>query len=197
MRFTSLLRGRSAVLLALGVVMVAACGGTPRRVVATYDFGDIAAPVPLAVSVGRVEVVAPSWLETPGMQYRLEQEPARRQIFADSRWAATPAELLGAALRRQWVNGSAAACRVTLELDELVQRFDAAGESRLSLMARVRLYAARGDAVLGRQAFQIEQPAGRDAKSGVAAAQRAQRQLAEAVAAWSRELRVSSGQCGS
>lgn len=186
---------RPAAVLAIAAVLISACSSAPRHGAATYDFGDIGAPVPLAVPVGRVEVVAPSWLETPGMQYRLAQEPARRQVFADSRWAATPAELLGAALRRQWVNGGAGACRLTLELDELVQRFDGAGESRLSLVARVRLQAARGDAVLGRQAFQIEPPAGRDAKSGVAAAQQAQRQLAESVAAWSRGLRITPGQC--
>lgn len=183
------------VVLLLLSLAVAGCAGNNRPVAANYDFGEIAAAVTMAVQVGRVDVTAPVWLDTPAMQYRLTQEPARRQQFADSRWAASPAELLAVALRRQVANGGGNACRLRLELDELVQQFDAAGDSRVQLAVRARLLLPRGDATLASRSFQLQQDGGRDARSGVAAAARLQRQLAEAIGQWSGELRGVAAQC--
>lgn len=183
------------VVLLLLSLAVAGCAGNNRPVAASYDFGDIAAPVAMSLPVGRVDVMAPAWLDTPAMQYRLAQEPARRQQFADSRWAAAPAELLAVALRRQLASGGSGACRLRLELDELVQQFDAAGDSRVQLAVRARLLPPRGDATLASRSFQLQQEGGRDARSGVAATARLQRQLAEAIGQWSGELRSVAAQC--
>lgn len=173
--------------LAIGV---AACVGGPaaRPVVALYDLGDVnekgeGSPITAPLWLGNLELSAPSWLDSRAMQYRLESEPARRQSFAENRWAATPAELLSAALRRQ-LGVSGAGCRLKLELDEWIQTFDAAGQSRAQLAVRASLMAAKGDAVLARQSWLKEQPAGRDPRQGVAAFAALERTLAADLALW-------------
>lgn len=164
---------------------LAACVGGPaaRPVVASYDLGGIASKDPAVSWLGAVDVTAPSWLDSRVMQYRLEAEPARRQAFAENRWAATPAELLAAALRRQLGAGSGG-CRLKVDLDEWIQTFDAAGQSRALVAARVGLYAPKGEAALARLTFQRELPAGRDPRQGVSAFAALEQQLAADLEQW-------------
>jgi cholesterol transport system auxiliary component len=70
--------------------------------------------------------------------YRLAYaEPLRRRSYAESRWAAPPAELLQAFLERRFVfpeaDASGPGCRLQLVLDEFEQRFDDPQQSRRSL----------------------------------------------------------------
>jgi cholesterol transport system auxiliary component len=169
-------------------LLLAACvpNNVRQNEAAVFDFG-VAAAGWAAPALQRVDVAAPSWLGTTAMQYRLAySDAARRRAYADSRWAAPPAELLEQALRRRAVAAGGAAalpCRLRLELDELVQTFDAPQASRLVLAARARLL-CRGEQAQAARSFTVERPAGSDAQGGVAAAAAAVEELGKQLAAW-------------
>ncbi|HMM54620.1 MAG TPA: ABC-type transport auxiliary lipoprotein family protein [Candidatus Desulfobacillus sp.] len=172
----------------LALALLAACGGA-RSVssVATYDLGpQAAAPNNRVVaSLASLDVHAAPWLESSAMQYRLAYAVSqRRQAYAESRWAATPAELLAHALRKRMLSGPAeGACRLRVELDEFVQVFDEEKSSRALLEARAQLVAPGDGAVLARHDFSLARPAASADAAGGAAA------LAEAAAGLSAQLR--------
>lgn len=172
-------------LCALG--LLAGCAGGPAsRNIAGYDFGPVTASGPGIAGLERIEVRAPSWLGTTAMQYRLAaDDPARRRSFAESRWVAPPAELIEAALKQRLIGEAASpGCRLTLEVDEFVQSFDAAGDSRAQLALRVSLSRKPDNTVLARRSFSLDQGAGRDARGGVAAHAAMQEQLAAELRQW-------------
>lgn len=106
------------------------------------------------------------------MQYRLLYAAnQRRQNYAESRWVAPPAELVGHALRKRMLSGEAGgACRLRVDLDEFAQLFDSASASRVVLEARVQLVAPSGGDILARRSFSLTRPAASaDAGGGVAA----------------------------
>jgi len=165
---------------------LAACGGNVRQQErAVFDLG----PTSIvwrtdALPVQRVEVAAPPWLATSAIHYRLlYAEPERRLAYADSRWAAPPAELAERALNRQ--PGAVSACRLRLDIDEWSQAFDSAERSRVVLELRAALLPVRGDAVLVRKAFAAVQAApSPDARGGVQASAAALRTAAGEIGAW-------------
>lgn len=172
-------------------VALGACGGLPQRatVPAIYDLGLAAAVSPApAVLPAQIDVRAPSWLATSAMQYRLEyREPAQRQLFAESRWAAPPAELLQRRLLQALSAPSSGGggCRLRLEIDEFAQAFDAPESSAAVIIARAELLPPRGENVVVRRAFAMREPAtSADAKGGVTAFRRAGDRLANEIAGW-------------
>lgn len=124
---------------------------------------------------GRIEVRAPSWLDTPAMQYRLAyQLPASRDAYIASKWAAPPAEMMQRMIARTLGIGDdpARPCRLRVELDEFVQVFKDPQVSESRVFARVELIDARGGARLASTEFEISQAAASpDARGGVAAHQ--------------------------
>lgn len=183
----------------LASALVAACGGTRRPAeVAQYDFGHPAGKVGAAVAstfpLAAIDMQAASWLSGPAMHFRLAYaEPLRRQVYAESRWAAPPAELLGAFLKRRMILGQAdfsgSGCRLQMVLDELEQRFDDPKNSRILLEARVLLTPLHGTTILSRRTFQIQKPAAAPAaREGVAAAREAAQSLAEELGGWLAEI---------
>lgn len=178
-------------------LFLAACGGTLRTSeVARYDFGGLAdAASSSRVPIAAVEVQAASWLETPAMHFRLAYaEPLRRQSFAESRWAAPPAELLESFLKRHIVFGQSEAsgvgCRMQLVLDELEQRFSAPESSEVVLEARVALMPSRGTEPLAKKILTVRQVAATPSAAGGAAATReAVRALARELGVWLDDLR--------
>lgn len=153
---------------------------------AAFDFGEAAGGWN-APALRGVDVAAPSWLGTAAMQYRLAySDPARRRAYADSRWAAPPAELLEQALRRRALgaSGTVLGCRLRVELDEFVQSFDSAQSSRIVLAVRATLL-SRNEQALASRAFAVERPAASaDAGGGVTAAAAAVQGLAADLAGW-------------
>jgi cholesterol transport system auxiliary component len=178
--------------LGIAVVIALSLGGcftspASRPNVAVFDLGEVvSAPASNTLWLGALDVTAPSWLDSRAMQYRLVADPARRQSYAESRWAATPAELLAASLRRQLggASGTGDGCRLRMELDEWVQSFDAEGNSQSQIALRAGLYTAKGDGLLARQAFSLKSPAGRDARQGVAAFVTLEQRLASDLGQW-------------
>lgn len=183
----------AAILLSAVAAILAGCAGGGARPVAVahYDLGT-APPVAgaQALMLRGIDVQAPSWLGTPAMQYRLAYaEPGRRLGYAESRWAAPPAELLEAALRRRIASGetdlASAGCRLRIDLDEFIQVFDAPDASRALVEARVLLMAPRSDQLLARRAISLSRPAPQaDARGGVAAFGELTGELSRDVAFW-------------
>lgn len=176
---------RSPWMIVGGLVLLTGCLGNSTRPAepARFDFGPAAidgAPP----GVAAVEVGAPSWLAGSTMQYRLSYaEPARRFDYADSRWAAPPAELLGQTLERRLAGPAAGRCRLRIELDELVQDFERPDASRVMLVGRAVLLGS--PEVLARRNFTYAQAAPTaDAKGGVAAMATAVKALGDDMAAW-------------
>lgn len=177
--------------LFLLTLLLYGCVAVPRGQPATYDIGSAAtgngqsSSLPLRI----IEVRSPSWLATQAMQYRLAySQGTRREAYAESRWAAPPAELVELALKRRIFahagETQAAGCRLVIDVDEFIQVFDAPEASRALLEVRAALLAPRGDVLLARRAFSQSQPAGADARSGVAAFGVAASELAGDVSAW-------------
>lgn len=162
---------------------IAGCAGGPgTRSVAQFDFGPLpaaAAPVP---GVASVEVAAPSWLTGGGIAYRLAWlDPRRRHEYAESRWAAPPAELLSRALAGRLAGGGR--CRLHLDLDEFIHVFDSPTASRWEVAARATLSVA--GVVRARRPFAASVPApSADARGGVAAAATAIAELADRLGEW-------------
>ncbi|NMG45614.1 hypothetical protein GPA22_18010 [Aromatoleum toluvorans] len=177
-------------ILGLGFAL-GGCGNFPTRpeTPASYDLGlaEAVAPGP-AVVPAKLEVRAPSWLATSAMQYRLDyRQPARRQAYAESRWAAAPAELLERRLLQAFSMppSAAAGCRLRLDLDEFAQVFDSAEGSRAVIVARAELLSPRGENVLARRAFDLREPApSPDARGGVVAFRKAGDRLTREIANW-------------
>jgi cholesterol transport system auxiliary component len=192
-------------------LILAACGGNAStKEVLRYDLGGVAARSGSAVSrvpLAMVDVEAASWLGVPDMHFRLAYaEPLQRRSYSESRWAAPPAELLEAFLKRRVVFSPAesggAGCRLQVALDELEQRFDDPQGSRLVLEVRAQLSAARGAEILSRKSFLIQKPAASpDARGGAGAARDAVHALADDIESWlaelSRDRPAVAGRCRS
>lgn len=181
------------------VFLLAACGGrnSVQAEAAYFDLGSATPKKALqAVPLQNVDVHAPSWLASSSMQYRLAYaDSARRQAYGESRWAAPPAELLETYLRRGTaVEGTeAAGCRLRLDLDEFIQVFDSANESRAVIEGRVSLLAAQGNPVLARRVVSLSKATGStDARGGVAAFSVLSGEMVGDLSAWLAKLAVES-----
>lgn len=172
-------------LIVLGALLLTGClGNSPRPVEpARFDFGPTAIDGS-APGVAAVEVSAPSWLAGSTMQYRLSYiEATRRFDYADSRWVAPPAELLGQTLERRLAGPTGGRCRLHLELDELIQDFASPQASRIVLSGRATLLGS--PEVLASRNFSLAMAApSADAKGGVTAAVAAVKALGDELAAW-------------
>ncbi len=185
-------------MLMLLVVVLGGCQGfsPPAPQFREFDLGPpLAAPaVTPAFALRDVDVVAPSWLASQAMQYRLlYEQPTQRHSYADSRWIATPGELLEAALRRAIVSSetavSGAGCNLRIDLDELIQTFGSPSESAAVIEVRATLLAPRTDRLLARKRFSVSQPApSADARGGVAATTAAARGLTTELRDWLRQV---------
>ena len=160
-------------------LFLAGCGGAAAPEPRSYDLGLAAPNAKLAgVRVGAVRAVAP--FDAPDMQYRLAYRSAAEiGAYANSRWAATPAELLRKQLLRASPEGGAK-CVLEVEIQEFSQVFGAkdASDARLELHARLSPAGAQ-------RAFAVVEPnAGPDAPSGAAAFARAADRAVGELAAW-------------
>jgi cholesterol transport system auxiliary component len=183
---------KTRLLVVIAAALVSGCGtarndGLPR----SYDFGIDAPAAQLpAVRVGQVRAVAP--FDSVEMHYRLAfRNPAELLAFAQSRWAATPAELYRKRLLRAAAAG-AGRCVLEVELHEVTQVFGARDASEALLELRARL--SDGNSPLAERMFRIVQSgAGADAPEGAAAIARAADRSIGEIAAWTNSLPGCSG----
>ena len=162
----------------LPVIFLLGCAGSTAVDPRSYDLGltPPSAALPPA-RIGSVRAVAP--FDSNDMHYRLAyRDAAEIGFFANSRWAASPPEML----RKQLLRASgdrAGRCAVDVEIQEFSQVFSAkdASEARIELRAGVRGGGARG--------WSLSEPnAGADAAAGAAAFARAANRAVGELGAW-------------
>ncbi|MBY0342119.1 MAG: PqiC family protein [Rhodocyclaceae bacterium] len=182
---------RIALLSLLPALLLTACASRPpaQANLAYYDLSG--EPASLPAPLRSVDITSSSWLASNAMYYRLAYADGnRREHYAESRWTAQPAELLGVRLERNLMGAVATPgsflCRLRLELDDLTQVFDQPGSSRLLLEARATLYGTQ-QTVLARRSLSLSRPAGADARSGVAASGAVVDALSRDLQAWARQ----------
>ncbi len=169
--------------LILAVMALAGCAAPRAQApVALYDFGlqrltavsdasGISGDLRLRASILVPDALAPVWLDSTAILYRLAyQDLARVYAYGGSRWAATPATLLTQRIRNRiaMVNddgvvnaaeGARTDYALRLELEEFTQIFDTAGHSRAVIKLRASLIDRRTRLLLSQRSFSIEQPA--------------------------------------
>jgi cholesterol transport system auxiliary component len=168
----------------------------------TYDFG-LQKP-PTAQTAGRItsslamqDVSAPSWLNNPAIYYRLAyQDATRPQAYANSRWIASPAALLGLRLRQSIaaateggmatsLDGAKGDYNLRLELEEFCQVFDSAKSSHVVVRLRATLVAQASRNLVAQKSFIFERPApSANADGAVKALVGASDELVAAVVEW-------------
>lgn len=172
-------------LLLAAAALVGACAGTGGSppVPRSYDLG-IAAPAAQLPPIRIAAVRAATPFESDEMRYRLAwRDPSELASYANSRWAAPPAELLRKQLLRASPPDAGARCALEIEVQEFSQVFVSrdAGEARIELRATLwnanERVAARG--------WNVSEPAqGADAPAGVAAFARAAERVIAVLAEW-------------
>ena len=183
-------------------LLLAACSMAGKRggdtAMATYDLGPRAElragtlrPTPMAL-----EVRAPLWFDSMGINYRLAYaEPARLREYSRARWAGPPAQLIQQRLVRDLAlvpaGQSQAACLLRLDIDEFSQVFASSAASSAVLQGRVQ-WLDRGRNRLAERLVNIEKPAASsDSAGGVQAMTAALAELSSRLQTWENELRVS------
>lgn len=183
-------------------LFLASCYGTGKRggdsALAIYDFGP---PVENRGLVQRrselaVEVRAPMWFDSLGIEYRLlYEEPQRLHDYTRSRWAGPPAQLIQQRLIQQlglMPSGQGRTrCVLRIDIDEFVQLFDTPTTSIGMIKGRGQLL-DRSRTSLATYDFRIDRPTtSGDARGGVAALTAAVDQLVADLLDWEQQLKVS------
>lgn len=162
---------------------------------AIYDFGPLPADtqgssrhVPLAL-----EVRAPLWFDTMGIDYRLAYiDAARLREYARARWAGPPAQLLQQRLSQQLrlspSGQGQARCLMRVEITEFSQVFSAPDASRGVVQGRVLLF-DRARRPIAELPINLEKTAvTQDARGGVGALAEAVDQLVADLRSWEKQL---------
>lgn len=197
------------VVLILGLLL-AGCMSAGKRgsesLPAVYDLGPPLSSLQAAPrrSVLALEVKAPLWFDTPGIDYRLKyNEPARLREYALSRWAGSPVQLVQQRLQQRLAYLPAAQgradCLLRVELSEFSQVFSTPETSAGVVQGRAWLL-DRTRRPLAELPLLIERPAASaDAQGGVAAIAAAVDALAEELLRWEKQIAAEGrlAACGS
>ncbi|MCB1929755.1 MAG: membrane integrity-associated transporter subunit PqiC [Rhodocyclaceae bacterium] len=196
-------RARSATLRSLAaavLAVLAGCGsvGTLPKSLTLHDFGPPGeARYAPAVPLRLLEVRAPSWLGSSGMQYRFaDPTDQRRLTYTQNRWVGSPSELIQTAMRRAYdlALPDGGGCLLRVELDEFSQVFDSPTTSHGVIEARALLISPRADALLAETRINVTAGAASpDAGGGAAALREASDRLIDEVARWLGTLDQSAG----
>jgi len=187
---------------ALGfAALLVACtlGQQAREPPASYDLGP---PRPysqmnpgIRMALLIPAIVAPTWLDGQGIAYRLNYvDAARPQAYANSRWAASPAQLLTQRIRSRFAaaavgivtggDSARADYALRIELDDFSQSFDALNQSRVAVRARATLVDLASHTLHAQRTFGVERPAEPNAAGAVRALGEASDALIEELLGW-------------
>lgn len=169
-----------------------------------YDFG----PLPVEAMVAQrqvamaLEVRAPLWFDSMGIDYRLAYlDAARLREYARARWAGPPAQMLQQRLSQQLrlapSGQGQALCLMRVEITEFSQVFSATDASRGVMQGRVVLL-DRSRRQVAELPINLEKMAAtQDARGGVGALIEAVDQLAADLKAWEKLLagKPATGAC--
>jgi len=182
------------------LAVLSGCGGvgTLPRAITLHDFGPPADfSLDPAVPLRLLEVRAPSWLGSSGMQYRFaDQLDQRRLTYTQNRWVAAPSELIQTAARRAFdlALPDGGGCLLRIELDEFSQIFDSENSSQGVIEARALLISPRADALLAETRLNAEAAAPTpNAAGGAVALRQASYALIKDVATWLGRLDLARG----
>lgn len=188
---------RLLITLALAAsAVLAGCAGNASAPT-LYDLGPLKAQATQNISLPAIsvaDVVAPSWLDTPMMFYRLNYANGQQpRPYAGSQWAMPPSELLEQRLKARLSqaggivvpadNGAANLPILRIELDDFSQSFDSAQHSTVSIAMRASLFDGRN--LRAQKMFSRQLPTtSADAQGGAAALATASDSIINEIAAW-------------
>ena len=163
------------------ILFLSGCGGAAAPDPKTFDLGLNTPSTSLpAVRIASVRAVPP--FDSIDMHYRLAwRNAAEIAAYANSRWAATPAELLRKQLLRA-AGEKSGKCRLDIELQEFTQVFASKESSEARVELRASLAHAAGNS--SRSLTIAESNAGAQAASGAAALARAVDKAIHELSAW-------------
>ena len=189
-------------MMAACCLLLAACYSTGKQggdsALNVYDFGPPVRQSPAATLRGElaVEVRAPLWMDSMGIEYRLlYADPARLRSYTRARWAGPPAQLIQQRMVQQLglmpAGQGRTRCVLRIDIDAFAQVFDDPVTSRGQLRGRAQLL-DRNRALLTIYEFRIEKPApSADSRGGVAALTAAVDQLAVDLESWEQAVRAT------
>lgn len=162
---------------------------------AIYDLGGVPVKngVLSALTVTAIEVRAPLWLDTMGIDFRLlYSEPMRLREYSLARWAGPPSQLIQQRLAQQLALAPAgqatARCLLRLELSEFAQWFDSPEHSRGVLQGRILLLDKARVKIVDREISITHSAGSPDSRGGVKALLATVDQLATDLLAWEKSL---------
>lgn len=186
-------------LLVVCCLLIAGCFTAGKRggdaPLAIYDFG----PQPANALVAArkqplaLEVRAPLWFDSMGIDYRLAYvDAARLREYSKARWVGPPAQMLQQRLSQQLrlsLSGQGQArCLVRVEISEFSQVFSSPATSLGAMQGRTILL-DRSRRQVAEWSINIEKPAASpDARGGVGALSDAVDQLASDLLGWESKL---------
>jgi cholesterol transport system auxiliary component len=169
----------------LPLLLAAGCtsSGGQDSILRTYDLGTVAPKAQLP-ALRSVTVRAPMPYDGTDMLYRLAwKDGAEIAPFAQTRWAAPPAELVRRQLVRALPASASAPCALEVELQDFSQVFSAKEASEARVELRASLIA--GNARVAAKGFGIaEGNAGGSAATGASAFARAADRAVGELASW-------------
>ena len=191
----------------LFVALLTSACATPKAQLTVHDLGPLptlasATPLPSSLpSFALGDVTASAFLDNPAMFYRLAYVDAQQpRPYATSRWVMPPAQLFEQRLKARFgqagnplISVADGALNVPLlhcELDEFSQTFDSPGSSRVTITARVAVFANRQ--LVGQRNFTQQRPAqSADAVGGARALAIATDALIDDIAGWLRSVPIN------
>jgi len=162
------------------------CGLGPqiREQLVSYDLGPLRSHARenpgIDVALLLPDVTAPVWLDNQGIIYRLNyQDAAQTRVYSNSRWAASPAQLLSQRMRNRFAaaagsivtagTGARADYALHIDLEDFSQAFDSESQSRVSMRLRASLISVAGRTLVAQHTFELERPAAPNAEGAVKA----------------------------
>lgn len=164
----------SCALLVVGFLGGCVLAPQPKPPATVYDFGlqhITENPPRINASLLVQDIVAPSWLDSPNIIYRLAYaDDARPQSYANSRWAAAPAALLSQRLRQRIAafnekgvitgeDEARAEYLLRVELQEFSQIFYSEQTNRAVIQVRASLIRLPERTLLVQQSLTVEHEA--------------------------------------
>jgi len=149
-------------------------------------------------------VAAPAPLDGTAIVYRLGYvDPARAEVYADSRWAERMSVLLTQRVKSRMAgiaagvvspaDGARADYVLRMELEDFSQHFDSAAASRAVVRVRAALVDAGSRSLRAQRTFSAERPAGVNAASGVKALAEAADAVIAELTAWTAQNVTAAG----
>lgn len=177
--------------LVLAALLLGGCAGLisePREPDHLHDLGPVDERRADAPALRIERIHAPTWLDTDRIYYRqMEADPTRLRHYAQNRWIATPAELIGERLSTAFPDpGERGGLTLRGELVTFEQRFE--DEDTSEAVLRMRAVLARDGRTLDQRSFAFREPARTGVSGAVSAFARAAEDLEAALAEWAAEV---------